>query len=221
MNLLSIPSFLRWPSRVPKQVISPSWDDRQSVLRPDINLYCWKRQANPAIVSFLEQVIQKAPPRINLPIDAPNLRAQLQEAQSLWLGTSLEGSRSFWEDIHTLAHDFLYFSEKNSGTLHLRVVDNDACTKFHLDGYDLRLFTTYLGPGTEWLPEKALNRSGLGKTNHDIVRDPTQIRRMQPFEVGILKGEVPAKVSPTRGIVHRSPPIQHLNLKRVILRIDI
>ena len=69
-----------------------------------------------------------------------------------------------------LVNDFLDYSPSGAGTVHLRVISDDSCRKFHTDGYPLRLFTTYLGRGTEWLPEKATNRKGLGKSNDLIVK---------------------------------------------------
>ena len=117
--------------------------------------------------------------------------------------------------------DFLVFSQAKRGGVYLKVVDDNACTKFHVDGYKLRLFTTYVGQGTEWLPEQATNRKGLGKSNNKIVKDASQVRQMNPFEVGILKGELPNGKSSTFGIVHRSPEIVSSEGKRVILRVDI
>ncbi|MEM8893030.1 MAG: DUF1826 domain-containing protein, partial [Bacteroidota bacterium] len=124
------------------------------------------------------------------------------------------------EDVYKLASDFLSYSDYGRGRLHLRVVNNDGCTKFHTDNYTLRLFTTYVGKGTEWLPESAVNRTGLGKGNEHVVKNQTMIERMRPFEVGLLKGEIKNR-SITKGIVHRSPKISHTGEKRIILRIDI
>lgn len=137
------------------------------------------------------------------------------------MGSDVEPLDLFWEDVTILIQDFLAFSENSSATVYLKVIDNNACTKFHTDGYSLRLFTTYHGRGTEWLPEKAVNRSALGETNDQIVKDPSKIQRMETCEVGILKGEIPNAPNRTRGIVHRSPEIVQTGEKRIILRIDI
>ena len=47
------------------------------------------------------------------------------------------------------------------------------------------------------------------------------MQRLQAFEVGILKGEAPNSLDATKGIVHRSPAIEHAHEKRIILRIDL
>ncbi len=205
----------------PKQVLSQAWHDRTSVLQPGVNLFCWQRPPIPPITAYLSEVVQQQPERIHLPITMGNLGKQLKKARKAWPGQATEQAALFWHDVQQLSHDFLQMANCNQGQLHLRVVDNDACTKFHVDCYKLRLFTTYYGKGTEWLPESAVNRAGLGKSNEQIVKDPTQVQRLQAFEVGILKGEAPNSLDATKGIVHRSPAIEHAHEKRIILRIDL
>lgn len=78
------------------------------------------------------------------------------------------------------------------------------------------------GIGTEWLPEAATNRQRLGTTNEQIVKDYSKVRRMDTFEVGILKGEPRNQTNRTiGGIVHRSPEIKQSGQKRIILRVDV
>ncbi|MDC3958799.1 DUF1826 domain-containing protein [Polyangium jinanense] len=101
-------------------------------------------------------------------------------------------------------------------------VRNDQCRKFHVDYVRLRLVTTYLGPGTEWLPEDAVCREELdlappspAEANRRIVRDASKIRRANAGDVVLLKGE--RYPDHERAAVHRSPPIQELGLTRVVL----
>lgn len=103
----------------------------------------------------------------------------------------------------------------------MKVITSNACAKFHIDGYSLRLFTTYYGPGTEWLPENAVNRNALGTTNEQIVKDQSKINRLGTGHVAILKGELPNRKNSVRGIVHKSPEITGSGDKRIILRVDI
>ena len=147
---------------------------------------------------------------------------KLNASNARWSGEDSRPGNAFWEDVYRLTFDFLSsFSPDHSGTVHLKKVDSNECSKYHTDGYSLRLFTTYYGSGTEWLPEKAVHRAGLGKSNEKILKDPSQIQRMDPFEVGILKGELPNKMNRTPGIVHRSPEIELHAEKRIILRVDL
>lgn len=221
MNLISLRPLFRLKSKVPQQIVEKSWSDREAILSPGVNLFCWRRPSDTWITNYLNQLIHRDLKHIKVYLSLPSLRDDLNEARKSWDPTFDPGAHVFWNDLSLLAKDFLHMSATGAGTLHLRIVRNDACAKFHLDGYDLRLFTTYYGPGTEWLPENAVNRAMLGKSNDEIVKDPKLIQRMQPFEVGILKGEIPNKINTTPGIVHRSPAITGSSGKRIIMRIDI
>ena len=205
----------------PRQVTSTTWEDREVVTKSDVNLFCWKRKADPEITSYLEERLSSKLEPISFFTSVNELQTSLQDYRAVWDPTYDATGDVFWNDVNMLAKDFLSFSKRKEGTVVLKVIANDACTKFHTDGYALRLFTTYYGNGTEWLPEKATNRKGLGKSNEQIIKDLLQVRRMDPFEVGILKGELPNQMNRTRGIVHRSPEIGQTGAKRVILRVDI
>lgn len=208
-------------AKQPRQETSANWDDRKVILKDQVNLFCWRRSPDPVIERYLSSVLEKCPKPIKLDVNHQCLSQQLHKARKLWdVNMAIEGE-VFWEDVCLIVNDFLDFSNTKSGTLHLKIVENNACKKFHTDGYSLRLFTTYHGRGTEWLTEKGTNRRGLGKTNQLIVKDPSQIRRMKAFEVGILKGEAAGSRSGQKGIVHRSPEIEQDGKKRIILRVDI
>jgi hypothetical protein len=94
---------------------------------------------------------------------------------------------------------------------------HNGCKKFHCDWVRLRLLSTYHGPGTEYLPEHAVNRAKLGRgTNEEICRDPSAIRRMARGHVGLFKGEAyPGNAG--AGIVHRSAPIETSGRTRLLL----
>ena len=93
--------------------------------------------------------------------------------------------------------------------------------RFHVDGGSVRLLCTYHGPGTEWLPEHAVNRVELTRQrdhphrNRRIARNPRALQRTQPGWVAIIRGAGNAK-TPKRGLVHRSPSSRE---PRLLLRI--
>ena len=110
-----------------------------------------------------------------------DLLVKLDTAKNLWSGQYADFGDAFWEDVYRITLDFLSFSERGEGSVHLSTITNNACTKYHTDGYSLRLFTTYFGAGTEWLPERAVNRVGLGTSNEKIVKDPTLVQQMATY----------------------------------------
>lgn len=220
MNLLQVvPNWVL--GRSPRQLMSTSWEERDAIFEEDVNLFCWERQLPGEIIRYLEEVIPKHPPKLSLTINSATLHDQLVKARDAWGITNLPGSELFWRDVRNLTQDFLSYSETDRARLYLRVMADDGCTKFHVDGYKFRLFTTYYGSGTEWVPEVVVKRAALGTTNQKIVKDFSEVRQMQAGHVAILKGEIPNGRSRVRGIVHRSPPITDIGEKRLILRIDL
>lgn len=217
MNLFSFPLI---KSRLPQQIASNSWEEREVIFNSNVNLFCWKRPVDIVISSYLGQLLEHPLEPIQFHADVENLNVRLSQERSKWDNRPMRAADLFWEDVARLSTDFLKLSEDGTGTILMKVIESNSCAKFHTDGYSLRLFTTYYGPGTEWLPEKATNRKGLGKSNELIVKDPQQIQRMSPFEVGILKGELPNRPIAVKGIVHRSPAILQTGEKRIILRVD-
>ncbi len=98
---------------------------------------------------------------------------------------------------------------------------SDQCRKFHVDYVSYRLVTTYVGPGTEWVPAAAVRREALNQgtdgpheANKKIVRDPAAVRHAMPGEVVVMKG---ADHPSRNGAVHRSPPVEGTGRVRVVL----
>lgn len=94
----------------------------------------------------------------------------------------------------------------------LRRVDDDGCCKFHVDHHAARLLFTYVGAGTQWVDDDAVDRvvvddppADVELANAAIVRDLDAIRTLPPGQVLVMSGTglVDTRVPPT---VHRSPP---------------
>ena len=96
-----------------------------------------------------------------------------------------------------------------------------SAKKFHVDNLRYRMITTYVGPGTEYVPEAYVNRHALERSfcdptsaNRAIVRDERFIFRASPGDVLLMKG---FGASRGGGAVHRSPPIEGTEERRVVL----
>ncbi len=81
--------------------------------------------------------------------------------------------------------------------------------------------------GTEWLPEYALNRhqlgmgsSGLPDAESGLIVDPTAIRKMPAYAVGLMKGES-WEGNEGYGLVHRSPTPSTEQPRRLLLTLDM
>ena len=91
-------------------------------------------------------------------------------------------------------------------TVRLEYVTDDACRKFHKDQTDIRLITTYMGRGSQWILV-------------DEAASEPEIQEMLPFEVGMFLGE---RSEALEGVFHRSPPIEHTSMcKRFMMVVDV
>lgn len=143
MNILPSITFLKPKSIVPQQIMSDSWVERKTILQDDVNLFCWKRAVKPELTKLLQSYLHRANQPISFVTSSDRLAHDLGIARLFWDPESNIESNIFWEDVSRLCLDFLAFSKTGFGNVHLKVIDNNACSKFHVDGYSLRLFTTY------------------------------------------------------------------------------
>jgi hypothetical protein len=104
-------------------------------------------------------------------------------------------------------------------TLRLERVTGAGCKFLHVDYVGVRLLCTYRGPGTQWVPDEAARRDGLGTCdNAAVLPDARRLRRMSAGDVGLLKGESwPGNRG--RGLIHRSPPARP-GVARLVLYLD-
>ncbi|UTH76828.1 DUF1826 domain-containing protein [Chromobacterium sp. IIBBL 290-4] len=91
----------------------------------------------------------------------------------------------------------------------LEVLRQAMCPRFHADRVGLRLLCCYQGPGTEWLPDAAADRSqlgaaaqGLADEQSGLILDAAAIGRAPPFSVLLLKGS--QWPGARGGAIHRS-----------------
>jgi hypothetical protein len=188
-------------------------DVLNEIHNPDCNLAIWTRKPNPLIAAFLNRF-----EREDLHL-CKRLLPNEVEAYVLGAMRKVEdeqGKRAFADDVAETAKFFARLTNANKLHLHLETIRTDQCKKFHRDFYPLRLLCTYIGKGTEYLENRNANRDG--KTNDEIVRDWRKVKRLNAFDVAILKGEHGENIG--NAIIHRSPPIEETNEFRILLRID-
>ncbi len=126
-------------------------------------------------------------------------------------------------DATSLVDRFTSLAGASLLRLSLGAVRDDQCRRFHVDYLRLRLVTTYAGPGTEWLPEEAVDREALervgcspAEANRHIVRDPSARRCAGAGDVLLMKGSRYPSLH-GGGAVHRSPPIDGTGQTRIVL----
>ncbi len=167
------------------------------VRRRACSLCLWPRTPEPALAALLDELDPALIGRVR--IEAP-LRALGDALAEAVPERRLQPLR---EDALTCARLLAQIAGVVAVRLRLECVVDDACRRFHADNVALRLLCTYLGPGTEWLPDPAA---------------PDRIRRVPTIAVALLKGR--AWGDGGEACVHRSPPIVGRGVRRLLLAVD-
>jgi predicted pyridoxine 5'-phosphate oxidase superfamily flavin-nucleotide-binding protein len=133
--------------------------------------------------------------------------AEIIEALKTFSKNRLPAKSLLIQDIAEVLNLFKHISKAKTFRLSLESISTDMCRKFHADINQLRLLCTYVGSGTLWLPD-------------DIQKDVSlndEIQQVKTGNIALLKG----KLYPTdKPLFHRSPEIETLNERRLLLRID-
>jgi hypothetical protein len=218
------PSALPAPLRRPSPHPLPSFrvvDDRSrlvDIVDDALNLVLWRRQIPEAVTRALASWSRRRKPRFH----------RLLEVRGYDLGHALEGldepDAHAWilADLALLIGILAGCSSADRLRVFFGVVCDDQCRKFHVDYLRFRLVTTYVGPGTEWIPDEAVDRAVLENppecphdANRRLVLDSGQVRHARAGDVLLSKGA--HAVGRRRALVHRSPPIEGSGASRLVL----
>jgi hypothetical protein len=191
-------------------------EPNERLARSCVNLVSWHRELPPGLEAQLVEWAQRFPAQFDAIVCMPkyDLSAAtrgLAEPARAWLTM----------DIAILIARLAHLADARRLRVSFGVVRTDQCPKFHVDYVRYRLVTTYLGPGTEWVPDEAVRREALDHppdcpcdANKQIVREASAIRHAVPGEVIVMKGALHPDL---HGAVHRSPPIEGTGRVRVVL----
>jgi hypothetical protein len=182
----------------------------------EVNLVSWHRELPVGLDAQLVEWAKRFPAEFDESVSMPNYDLSaatrgLAEPARTWLTM----------DIAILLARLAHLADARRLRVSFGAVRTDQCRKFHVDYVRYRLVTTYVGPGTEWVPDEAVRREALDHppdcpcdANKEIVREASAIRHAVPGEVIVMKG---ARHPNHRGAVHRSPPIEGTGRVRVVL----
>lgn len=173
-----------------------------SVLRrwrdPGCQLALWQRQLAPDLVRRLDGVALEELPSARfvscLDDAGPKLDAALR-------ASALRDAALVAALGHDMAHLVSLFAGATDSLeveVRIEAVRTDACRKFHVDSTLARLVTTYVGPGTVWVPPQHADRA---VRLQDGYAGP--LYEMPRFAVGVFAGSEAGGSA----LVHRSPRI--------------
>jgi len=128
------------------------------------------------------------------------------------------------EDVALLLEIFADLLGAARVGLRLDTLRHAMCPRFHTDRVLLRLLCTYLGAGTEWLADDAVDRTRLGHRADGMsdaasgaIRGP--VREVPVGAIALLKGDAWPGFD-ERGCVHRSPSASS-DAPRLVFTLDV
>lgn len=175
-------------------VLKPKYDDPwEEIRKPDCPILVEPRNAGIFAAAALA-VLGKAD-------FARQVAGKLDEAVEMFSDLPMV----LKEDIRGLGQRFAWLMGVDSIRIRLDAITSNACKKIHADFTDLRLITTYMGPGSEYVP------FGLPSEEAHLQSIPTG-------HIGLFKGrQFGADHAPC---FHRSPRIEGSGEVRLVLVID-
>jgi hypothetical protein len=188
----------------------------ERLARSEVNLVSWHRELPSGLDAQLVEWAKRFPAQFDQIVCMPNY-----DLSAATLGLAEPARAWLTVDVAVLIARLAHLADARRLRVSFGAVRTDQCRKFHVDYVRYRLVTTYVGPGTEWVPDEAVRREVLDHppdcpcdANKEIVRESSAIRHAVPGEVIVMKG---ALHPGHRGAVHRSPPIEGTDRVRVVL----
>ena len=195
-----------------RQVFGESPKVLTEVFQDGVNLAVWQRRFPAQLEDFAALVVSLGQALTDQRVVDVNEHEPVVLPGLLREAADLHGYEGFIADVAWLVSAFTCLLGARRVGLRLRVLQGAMCPRFHVDNVPLRLLTTYIGPGSEWLEEGAIERDGLQRAQAPV----DNIRSLQAGEVAVLKGEKWLG-NEGAGLIHRSPGSEQ---RRLLLSLD-
>jgi len=192
------------------------------IYSPNNNIAIWKRTLPVEVAEAIDEMlgVRKALALVKC-VSPDNVAEYIQDKLS-----GYACAEALSEDIKLIVDMFCCLFDVEEAGLRLTMLDSAMCPKFHVDQIPCRLVTTYTGTATQWLVNKDIDRSQLGRASIGIADDLSGlfnndlvIQQMHAGDVALLKGSG-WEGNESMGLVHRSPALM-LNERRLLLTLDL
>lgn len=206
---------------IPRQVQGKTVESFLEILRDDVNLAVWQRQLDPVATQFSQAVLASGRALAETftwaakDSEASDIVTLPGFAQAV---ADIPGYAAFVADVGYLVSLFACLLDARAVGVRLRTLDKAMCPRWHVDKVPVRLITSYVGPGSEWLTEQDSPRQQLGGPAVDSWNEDASARALACGEVALVKGER-WHGNEGRGLVHRSPCLP-TGQRRLLLTLD-
>lgn len=195
--------------------------DLQVIRNNMVNIAIYEREILADLSIYLKELMENKFHNFNMSIDVQDFENMFDEHFKSFNHKNEVGHDLLKKDIKQLLRQFSKICNNDTLKVFFGIVDTNMCRRFHVDMYELRMLCTYEGQGTMWLTDDNINYEALNSFNgnEEIVLRKADVEQLNTTDVAIIKGALYPN-SKIGGLVHRSPTIENLNEKRIVLRVD-
>lgn len=189
----------------------------QAITDPLVDLAIQERRLPDDLATWLDNLPIEALPRGRVLVHAEDIGLALMAMMQAAGTPDNPSAGRFLDDVAALAEMFASIAKVDTIDIRLEAISHDACWKFHRDLVEMRLLTTYRGPGTQIVP---ISRSTDALRKQRTYDGP--VSQLPRYAVAIFKGSNigGSSTGPDKGVVHRSPPIAGSGMHRFVLCIN-
>ncbi|TDF39251.1 DUF1826 domain-containing protein [Alteromonadaceae bacterium M269] len=190
------------------------------VFAPEHSVVVWERQKNELIEHYFMEQYSSLGIRLREVFNIQSLKAGLRDVLP-----DANGKELLIEDIYLLSDMLTCLFDCEQVGVRLTPMEQAMCPRFHADNIPVRLVCTYVGNGTQWIPNERvgdLEQNVADSKRHQPLAKrqwhKDDIQQMNAFDVALLKGSAWGH-SDHFGAIHRSCPME-AGEQRVLLTLD-
>lgn len=194
-----------WSDAAPTWRRVPELADLVEVFDAGVQVCSWQRVIDPAIGTYLSQLHRTGEFQA-LETLSPAARPRLDGLPDG------PGRSALIDDLALLQEIVCELLGCAAVGLRLARLGRAMCPGWHVDRVGIRLVCTYRGPGTQWLDDQAVDRTGL----RSAQTGSAAFIQADPGEIVLLKGAL-WQGNTAFGAVHRSPePFPNAPLRTLV-----
>ncbi len=203
---------------VTNAIVVPDGPSLARIQEHGLNAVIWERKLPPFFLAYARALSRHTLDEEHR-IAVGGAPARLQQILDRISPAPSSGRRALGADLAQMVSLYARLSGCSAVFVRLEAVAGDASARFHVDWLGLRLLVSYAGPGTQYLPEWAVDRDALLTNPDGVCRDVNAIAQVPTGAVALFKGSGYAGQTGF-GAVHRSPPLSAGTERRLVFVIN-
>lgn len=134
------------------------------IFSPQTSVAIWRREGDHSISEYFDNIFSELGMGVRGVFSMTSLKQELHSTLP-----EAPGKLATINDIYLLSDMLTCLFDCDSVGLRIAPLTSAMCPRFHVDNIPVRLVSTYLGDGTEWLPIEAMRHVPPNKGEKDMA----------------------------------------------------